>query len=157
MIIHNMKTRRQFLGSALTGMALLKAGLLFPIRAFAEWPETVFSIEHPEDALKELFGDRSVLETDKIVIEMPPGAENGAIVPITIKTDLENVQTISLIAEKNPVALLAQFSFSGKGNGEYLRTRIKLAKSSHVIAVVEADGELCTAKEYIEVLKGGCD
>ncbi len=152
-----MNTRRQFIKSTVACLALLKAGLIFPIRVFAEWPETVFSIEHPEDALKELFGDRSISETDKIVIEMPPGAENGAIVPITIKTDLDNVQTISLIAEKNPVALLAQFSFSGKGHGEYLRTRIKLAKSSHVVVVVEADDELCTAKAYIEVLKGGCD
>ena len=152
-----MKTRRQFLGSALAGLALIKAGLLFPIRVFAEWPEPVFSIENPDDAIAELFGDRTITETDKIVIEMPPGAENGAIVPIVVKIDLKNFQSISLIAEKNPVALLAQFSFSGKGSGEYLRTRIKLAKSSHVIVVVEADGELCTAKQYIEVLKGGCD
>jgi len=152
-----MKTRRQFLSTVLAGVAFVKAGLLFPIKVFAEWPETAFSIENPDEAMAELFGDRAIKETDKIIIEMPSGAENGAIVPITIKTDLKNVKTISLIAEKNPVALLAQFSFSGIGNGEYLRTRIKLAKSSNVIVVVEADCELCTTKKYIEVLKGGCD
>ncbi len=152
-----IKTRRQFLRSALASLALLKTGLLFPISVFAKWPESVFSKKHPEEALAELFGDREITQTDKIVIEMPPGAENGAIVPIIIKTDLKNVQSISLLAEKNPVALLAQFTFSSKGRGEYLRTRIKLAKSSHVIVVVEADGQLCTNKKYIEVLKGGCD
>ena len=152
-----MNTRRQFLKSLLSGLALLKAGLLFPIKVFAEWPESAFSKEHPDEALAELFGDRNIMETDKILIEMPPGAENGAIVPITIKIDLENVQTISLIAEKNPVSLLAQFSYKGQGNGDYLRTRIKLAKSSHVVVVVEADGQLCMNKKYIEVLKGGCD
>ena len=152
-----MNARRQFIKSTVACLALIKTSLLFPIRVFAEWPESAFEKEKPEDALAALFGDRKITDTDRIVIEMPPGAENGAIVPITIKTDLENVQTISLVAEKNPVALLAQFSFSGKGNGEYLRTRIKLAKSSQVIVVVEADGQLCMNKKYIEVLKGGCD
>ena len=146
-----MNARRQFIKSTVACLALIKTSLLFPIRAFAEWPESTFSKDNPEDAMTELFGGRTIMETDKIVIEMPPGAENGAIVPITIKTDLENVQTISLVAEKNPIALLAQFSFSGKGNGEYLRTRIKLAKSSQVIVVVEADGQLCMNKKYIEV------
>ena len=152
-----MNTRRNFINSTVACFALLKTGLLFPVRVFAEWPTSAFEKDNPDDALAELFGDRTITETDRIVIEMPPGAENGAIVPITIKTDLEDVQTISLIAEKNPVALLTQFSFSGKGQGDYLRTRIKLAKSSHVIVVVEAGGELCVAKRYIEVLKGGCD
>ncbi len=152
-----MNTRRLFLKSVAVSLTLLKAGLLFPGRVFAEWPESAFSREKPDDAIAELFGNQKIMPTDKIVIEMPLGAENGAIIPITIKTNLKNIQTISLIAEKNPVALLAQFSFSGKGSGEYLRTRIKLARSSHVIVVVEAGGELCTAKKYIEVLKGGCD
>lgn len=152
-----MSTRRQFFKSTATILALIKTGLLFPIRVFAEWPESVFSIESPDDTLVELFGDKTITETDKIKIEMPPGAENGAIVPITINIDLENIQTISLIAEKNPVALLAQFSFRGKGNGNYLRTRIKLAKSSNVLVVVDADGMLCSSRKYIEVLKGGCD
>ena len=152
-----MNTRRQFISSALAGLTLLKAGLLFPIKVLAKWPESVFSLKCPDAALAELFGDRPITETDKIIIEMPPGAENGAIVPLVIKTNLENVRTITLVAEKNPVALLAQFSFSGKGSGEYLRTRIKLAKSSHVIVVVETDETLYRAKKYIEVLKGGCD
>ena len=152
-----MNTRRQFIRSVSTSLALLKAGLLFPISAFAKWPASTFSYDNPEDAIRDLFGDRKIRPTDKIRIEMPPGAENGAIVPITVKTDLKNIQSISLIAEKNPVALLAQFSFSGKGSGEYLRTRIKLAKSSHVIVIVAAGGQLCSNKKYIEVLKGGCD
>lgn len=152
-----MIARRQFIQSILSSLALFKVGLLFPSKAFAAWPVKLFSIESPEDTLLELFGVRTITASDKIHIEMPPGAENGAIVPITIKTDLEKVKSISLIAEKNPVALLAQFSFNGKGSGEYLRSRIKLAKSSYVLVVIEADCELFSAKQNIEVLKGGCD
>lgn len=152
-----MNTRRQLIKSAIACMVILKTGLMFPIRALAEWPGSVFEKDNPDDALAAMFGDRPITESDRIQIDMPPGAENGAIVPITVKTDLQGVQSISLIAEKNPVALLAQIRFSGKGKGDYFRTRIKLAKSSHVIVVVEADGELCMNQRYIEVLKGGCD
>lgn len=152
-----MNTRRQFLRSITASFVILKAGLLFPIKALAEWPEKAFLKESPDSALTELFGDRPIKKTDKIIIEMPPGAENGAIVPVTVKIDLDNVQSITLLAEKNPVSLLAQFFFHEKGKGDFLKTRIKLAKSSNVIVVVEADGMLCSAEKYIEVLKGGCD
>ncbi len=152
-----MNSRRGFLKSLGYGLILLKTGLLFPLKTLAAWPKKAFSSEEPQDAIRALFGDRTITESDRIHIDMPRGAENGAIVPITVRTDLKNVQSISLIAEKNPIALLAQFSFNGKGRGDYLRTRIKLAKSSHVFVIVEAGGELCSAKRYIEVLKGGCD
>jgi len=152
-----MSTRRQLIKSTAACLALIKIGLLFPSKVVAKWPILAFSAANPEETLNELFGDRAITETDKIKIEMPPGAENGAIVPITINVDLENIQSISLIAEKNPVALLGQFSFNGKGCGKYLKTRIKLAKSSHVIVVVDTGGALCSSKKYIEVLKGGCD
>ncbi len=152
-----MINRRSLIKSALASLTLVKVGLFFPIQAFAAWPKKVFSLESPNEALIELFGVRRITASNRISIEMPPGAENGAIIPITVKTGLENVKSISLIAEKNPIALLGQFTFRGKGNGEYLRSRIKLAKSSHVIVVVESDCELYTAKQYIEVLKGGCD
>lgn len=124
---------------------------------FAAWPAKIFSITEPSEAIQALFGQREITESSQIEIIMPPGAENGAIVPITIKTDLSEVQSISLIAEKNPIALLGQFTFNGKGVGGYLRSRIKLAESSHVMVVVEAGCQLYTTKQYIEVLKGGCD
>lgn len=152
-----MISRRHMLKSALAGFAMLKAGLLLPANVFAAWPAKVFSITKPDETIQELFGERVITTTNQIDIQMPPGAENGAIVPITIKTYLSNVQSISLIAEKNPIALLGQFTFKGKGSGEYLRSRIKLAESSHVIVVIEANCQLYTAKQYIEVLKGGCD
>lgn len=152
-----MFNRRQFLHTTVACLAMLKTGLLFPIRVLAEWPAEAFAKDKPEEALAVLFKGREIRETDRITIEMPPGAENGAIVPLTVRTDLPEVSVITLIAEKNPVSLLGQFRFTGKGKGDYLRTRIKLAKSSHLIVVVESGGELCTARRYIEVLKGGCD
>ncbi len=152
-----MNARRHFLRSIIASTALLKASLLFPVKVLAKWPKVAFEKETHTAVLKELFGDCPIKKTDKVVIEMPPGAENGAIVPVTIKTDIENVQRISFLAEKNPIALLARFSFHGKGKGDFLRTRIKLAKSSNVIVVAETKDEIYINQKYIEVLKGGCE
>ncbi|MFK8069185.1 MAG: thiosulfate oxidation carrier protein SoxY [Gammaproteobacteria bacterium] len=152
-----MKTRRDFFRSVSTYVVLLKMGLLFPLKVFAQWPKAAFEKETHTEVLKELFGERSIKKTDKIVIDMPSAAENGAIVPVTIKTDIDNVKTISLLAEKNPIALLAQFSFQGKGRGDFIRTRIKLAKSSNLFVVVETHDQICINQKHIEVLKGGCD
>lgn len=97
-----MFSRRQFLRTTVACLAVLKAGLLFPIRVLAEWPAEAFAKDKPEDALAVLFEGRKISETDRIVIEMPPGAENGAIVPLTVRTDLPAVSVITLIAEKIP-------------------------------------------------------
>jgi sulfur-oxidizing protein SoxY len=38
----------------------------------------------------------------------------------------------------------------------FVATKIKFAESSHVIAVVKADGKLYSAKQFVEVVEGGC-
>ncbi len=155
--------RRAFLQRSISSLFVIKMGLLWSQNAIAavkewpRWPVEWFSRTTPNDALCAVFGDREIMVSNQILIDMPLGAENGAIVPVTITTDLPSVQSISLIGDKNPISLISQFRFAGQARGDYLRTRIKLAGSSNLIVVVESDGALLSARRHIEVLKGGCD
>jgi sulfur-oxidizing protein SoxY len=53
----------------------------------------------------------------------------GAVVPVKIHTDLDKVESINLIAEKNPVPLVASFKLATGVVNPFIATRIKLAQS----------------------------
>jgi sulfur-oxidizing protein SoxY len=90
-----------------------------------------------------------------IHIKIPKVAENGAIVPITIRSELKDTKSISIIAEKNPVPLIAQFSFAPEMNKQ-VTARIKLAKTCDVIAIVRANERYYSARQSVQVTIGGC-
>jgi len=46
-----------------------------------------------------------------IVIEAPQIAENGAVVPIEITSNIPGTKSISVLIEKNPFPLTARFDF----------------------------------------------
>ncbi|MCP4697248.1 MAG: thiosulfate oxidation carrier protein SoxY [Gammaproteobacteria bacterium] len=149
--------RRTFLKSTLAGGAVAAGAGLFPQALMAEWPEAAFSAETVDAALSALLGASNHVEDNKIIkIKAPDIAENGAVVPIQVTTSLEKVESISIIAEKNPVPLAASFNFPA-GNGEgFVQTRIKMGKTSKVIAVVKADGKLYSGSKEVKVTIGGC-
>jgi sulfur-oxidizing protein SoxY len=93
--------------------------------------------------------------SDAINIKAPDIAENGAVVPITISTDMEGIESIALIAEKNPVPLVASFDL-GTGAQGFVATRIKMGKTGDVVAVVKSGGKLYSARKGVKVTIGGC-
>ena len=66
-----------------------------------------------------------------------------------------NVASIAVIAENNPSPLAAGFEM-GPGAQGYVSTRIKMGKTSDVIAIVKADGKLHSARKSVKVTIGGC-
>ena len=60
--------------------------------------------------MKELFDSTQLIESDKIELKIPEIAENGAVVPVSVSAELPNVETISIVAEKNPQPLAASFT-----------------------------------------------
>ena len=139
--------------------ALIGALVVLPMswisRVFAARPLEAFRAETVEQTLSALFGDRAILPSDQIRIGAAELAENGAVVPIKINTDLAKVKSISIIATENPIPLVAQFEFSGNSTG-FVATRIKLATSCDIVAVVETPNGLFQAHKAIEVTIGGC-
>lgn len=153
----NMK-RRIFLKGSLTASALgvaVGAGLLAPKAVLAAWSEAAFTAKKMPDALNALFGSDMLEENSGINIKAPDIAENGAVVPITVSSDLANVESISILAEQNPVPMIASFNM-GEGGIAFVSTRIKMGKSGDVVAVVKADGKLYSARKPVKVTIGGC-
>lgn len=150
--------RRSFLkGTLATGAAVLaaNAGLLAPNTVMAAWNEKAFSAKKVDDSLSALYGSSATTDGGKIKFKAPAIAENGLVVPITVDASkMGNVDSISLFVESNPVPLVTNFKFSGAQG--YVSTRIRMGKTSNVVAVVEAGGKLYKTAKEVKVTIGGC-
>lgn len=146
-------TRRKFLTD--TAVFSLASIFLGGNSAFAEWPSNVFADKNKNNVIEQLYGSSSVEETSLITFKAPPIAESGATVPVTVKTSLPNVESVSILVDENPNPLAAYFHLNSGNNG-YVSTRIKLAKKSNVTAIVKANGKLYSSRRYVKVTKGGC-
>jgi len=135
--------------------ASLGSMLLFPRAAFAKWMKTAFDAETTDTALLGLFNSKAIIESDRIILKIPEIAENGAVVPVNINTDLPNVETISLFAEKNLHPLSAAFTIP-KGTTPNVSVRIRLAETMNVKAIVKSDGKLYSTQKEVKVTIGGC-
>lgn len=131
------------------------AGLLTPQALLAAWPEAAFTAKDQAVALKELLGSDAIETSDAIEIKAPDIAENGAVVPVTVSTDMEGVESISVFAMGNNTPLIASFDMV-ENSVPFVSTRIKMAETSDVVAVVKTkDGLLSNAKN-VKVTIGGC-
>jgi len=131
------------------------AGLLSPRAVFAAWSDSAFTATTSPEALKSLLGSDSLEDSGKIKIKAPDIAENGAVVPVSVTAELDGVESISILAEKNATPLTASFDL-GPGAEPYVSTRIKMGKTANVVAVVKAGGKLYSAKKEVKVTIGGC-
>ncbi|MDH5326913.1 MAG: thiosulfate oxidation carrier protein SoxY [Gammaproteobacteria bacterium] len=149
----NTITRRKFIAST-AGCSL--AGLFLPGNyAWAQWPTQAFGGKDITSVIEKLYGSSKMEDSAAITIKAPDIAENGAVVPVSIKTKLTGVESVSILVDENPNPLAAQFLIS-PGNSGDVATRIKLAKKSKVTAVVKANGKLYTNSRFIKVTLGGC-
>ena len=153
-----MDPRRRHLlkGAASLGTLGIALGAgLVPETALAEWPASAFGAHDQKEAIKLAEGSDAI-EMGHVTISAPDIAENGAVVPVTVESDLPNVVKISLFAEKNPFPLNSEFELSD-GVLPYVSTRIRLAETQHVMGVAKtADGKLYGGKALIKVTIGGC-
>ena len=143
-------------GGGVTLMAFAAvAGLLRPgVAAAAEWNQAAFETKSLADVVKALGGSAPVPSQD-IEIVAPEIAENGAVVPITVNSKLAKTQSIAILVEKNPNMLSALFDIPD-GTDPFVATRVKMAQTSNVSALVKADGKYYLASKEIKVTLGGC-
>jgi sulfur-oxidizing protein SoxY len=140
---------------ALIGLGNLPFGAA-PAYAAAndKYPEEAFRQKSEADAIKALYG-KTAEPSDKIKLDAPEIAENGGVVPISVTTTLDKVTSISFFVAENPSALAASYKIPD-GTIPAVANRLKMAKSSNVIAIVEADGKLYSAIREVKVTVGGC-
>jgi sulfur-oxidizing protein SoxY len=152
-------TRRLILQGA-ASVALLGLGNLpfgaAPARATAndKYPDEAFKQKSEADAIKALYG-KTAEPSDKVKLDAPEIAENGGVVPISVTTTLDKVTSISFFVAENPSALAASYRIS-EGTIPAVANRLKMAKTTNVIAIVEADGKLYSATKEVKVTVGGC-
>lgn len=152
------EARRVFLKASVSGAALgvmMSSGLLIPRISLGKSLTNAFESKELEVILKELYDTSSTEPSDSVSIIAPGIAENGTVVPVTVRSTLSNIKSISIIAEKNPRPLVAIYEMTNGMEG-HLGTRIKLGKTQDVWAVVQSDGKLFTAKTQVKVTIGGC-
>lgn len=152
-----MTTRRSLLkggcGATALGVALA-AGLLKPAAVFAEWNKAGFETKDLGTALGAIgAGDASA--SGEIAVKAPDIAENGAVVPVEIISNIAGTESIAIVGEKNTLPLIAVFTLSNGAQG-YISTRIKMGATSNVLALVKAGGKTYKAHKEVKVTIGGC-
>jgi sulfur-oxidizing protein SoxY len=149
-------TRRLVLQGA-GSVALIGLGL-GTVPAFAaandKYPEDAFKQKTDSEAIKALYG-KTAEASDKIKLDAPEIAENGAVVPIAVTTTLTDVTSISFFVSENPNALAASYMIPA-GTTPAVANRLKMAKTCNVIAIVESSGKLFSATKEVKVTVGGC-
>ena len=68
---------------------------------------------------------------------------------------LDKTSSIALLVEKNPNVLAATFDIP-QGTLPEVQTRVKMAQTSNVFALVKADGKFYYAAKEIKITLGGC-
>jgi len=156
----NSTGRRDFLktvGKMSVLAAAISAGVFNVPDALAQspWNRTAFDSKDYSEALKNL-GASGASESDKIKVSAPDIAENGAVVPIDVVSEIPNTISIAVLAENNPLPLISAWDYLN-GALPILAVRAKLGKTGDVYAVVKtADGKYYTAKKEVKVTVGGC-
>jgi sulfur-oxidizing protein SoxY len=148
--------RRKVLKKAgdLSVLAALVSVGLFPNLAAASASVAAFEAKTLDAALDALGG---LIATDNAAIQItvPEIVENGTVVPVTVESSLAQTEQISILVEKNPTVLVASFAVPKRAAG-YVSTKIKMAQTSNVIALVKANGKFYRTTKEVKVTAGGC-
>lgn len=151
-------TRRTVLkGATASGVlaGLIAAGALRPTQVLAaEWNKAAFEAKDMAGALKGI-GAATASESKDLVLKVPDIAENGAVVPVDVVSNIPNTSSISILVEKNPSPLCAHFDFANGAMAD-VSARLKMGQTSLVKAVAKADGKFYTAQKEVKVTVGGC-
>jgi sulfur-oxidizing protein SoxY len=147
-------SRRKFLNLLTVGSAACLT-LLTPISSFAAWASDAFNATKIDDAYKNLFGSSEMVESDEVKLKVPKIAENGGAVPVSVKTSLKDVESINIFVKDNPTPLTASFKIPA-GTIPDVSSRIRLAETSTVTAVIKAGGKLYSKSQEVKVTIGGC-
>ncbi len=135
--------------------AFVAAGWLTPGEArAAEWNKAAFAVKDMDELIA-LLGGEPATPSDAIVFDAPDIAENGAVVPLALKSGVPGTETIAIIVEKNPTVLAAMFTIPPDTLPEIM-TRVKMAESCNVYALIRAGGRNLFAVRAIKVTLGGC-
>ncbi|HRP75223.1 MAG TPA: thiosulfate oxidation carrier protein SoxY [Rhodocyclaceae bacterium] len=138
---------------AVFGM-LMAAGLISPGTAMAAQGREAFEAKTIADAFARL-GAGSPAESADVWLNVPDIADNGAVVTAQVMSHIPGTEQIAILIEKNPYMVAAIFDFP-EGTIPEIDTRLRIAESCDVYAVVKANGAFHYARKGVRVTLGGC-
>ena len=148
--------RRSFVKKVASCGTLVGIGALMPRLVLADWPEAAFNAEDQNSAIEILFKDEEDYEESvDVMLKAPDFVDDGEVVPVTVSTNLEGVERISIFVDKNPSPLVCDMNIP-EGTQAYLATRVRMAQTAKVTAVVKVGEELFSQSKTIEVNVGSC-
>lgn len=149
--------RRKFIKNSMlfAGTLATIPTLIATKEAYASWPKKSFDIKDLNDSVSSIYGHNNLQESSKVKLKAPEIAENGAIVPINVSTTLDNVESIMIFVENNPQPLSSGYQLTSLAEPA-IGTRLKMGKTSNVMAAVKSGDKVYTATQEVKVTIGGC-
>ena len=151
--------RRVFLINSTTALTLLGLGF-FPADGLAigiskSWQQSWFE---NGKSIKETFlalGAGEPSEDKRVVVKAPDTAENGAYVGISVESLIPNITALAFLVDKNPTVLAGYFETKKSGKLKFA-TKIKMAETSNLVALVKAGDQYFMNTRHVKVVLGGC-
>ena len=142
--------------------AVLAAGFALVVAAGAAKAQTAADEEIWAQLVTDVFDGRPIEDgAGVIALETPVRAEDAAIVPVTLRSELPagsdlRIEKITLVIDKNPAPVAAEFTFGPAGSVETISTRVRVNSYTNVHAVAEgSDGKLYGVANFVKA-SGGC-
>jgi sulfur-oxidizing protein SoxY len=136
-------------------VAAVAAALLKPWAALAAaWNKEAFGAKNAADALKAI-GAGGAASSQDILVEVPPIAENGAVVPVEVTSNIPGTRSIAVLVDKNPFPMIAKFDFL-EGAVPFVKLNVKMGETSDLRILAEAGGRFYVTRKEVKVTIGGC-
>ncbi len=154
MLIKRRELLKKMLSIAGYGLTLT-SGFFYSSFTKAQWFNENYSPGNYDETLLRLFNGVEFIDTKKIKLErLPRVAEDGRVVPIIVNSSLKNVEKITILVEKNPTPLSAEFYLSPAVEPR-VSARLKMAETCDVIVIIEANGKYYRKSQKVTVIEGG--
>ena len=141
------------------GVSVVVAGLFaksLEAKDFRKEKPAAWKDKTIKKAIKDLFGT-DVMSKTGVEIKAPEIAENGAVVPVTIKSAPADTKVLAVLQDADPESLAAVITVHPRSIPEDISLRLKLKKSGKVVVVAQtADGKLHYDEKKVKVTMGGC-
>jgi sulfur-oxidizing protein SoxY len=106
-------------------------------------------------ALRREVGLAKIESTSLLSFTIPSVAEDGAVVPVSLESQIAQTDRLLLFAEKNPFPLLVAFDFAAPAV-PFVTLRVKLNATGRVAALARANGRYYLTERPVRVVVGGC-
>lgn len=148
-------TRRRFLIEAATLAGAVGVAVPLAVKAASATPASMRA------AIRKVVGE-APLNKGRVKIDVPPLIENGNAVALTVTAESpmtadNHVKAIHIFAEKNPQPNVIGVQFGPRAGRAMFSTRIRLADSQHVVAIVQmSDGSFWSDEIEVIVTLAAC-